>query len=246
MLKIFKTDTRWYAAAFIIVLLVSAKFYQPKDIGYVFSICASSCILDFIILCLINRRPSFPLSALVTGLIISGILAPGRFSYIAALAAILSKHILKISERHIFNPAGFGLFIASALLGLPLIWKVYANPLLAVLFGLFLAYRVRKLSLVFSFSLSLLLLSVVYSLIKHQGLWANTWLLNYFFIFFMLIEPRTSPVYLKSKLIYGIIVSIMVMLCFAFLPKYDFLVLGLLLGNAINALLRRKTALNWR
>jgi len=246
MFKLFKADNRWYAVAFIIILLVSAKFYQPKDIGYVFSICVSSCILDFIILCLINRKFSFPLSALVTGLIISGILAPGRFSYIAALAAILSKHILKISERHIFNPAGFGLFIANVFLGLPLIWTVYANPWLAVLFGLFLTYRVRKLSLVLSFTLSLFLLSLAYSLITRQGAWANTGLLNYFFIFFMLIEPKTSPVYLRSKIIYGIIVSVLVILYFAFLPKYDFLVLGLLLGNLIHALLRRKTALNWR
>lgn len=241
-----KADTRWYAAAFIVILLVSAKFYQPKDIGYVFSTCALSCILDFIILSLINRRPSFPLSALVTGLIISGILAPGRFSFVAALAAVLSKHIIKVSERHIFNPAGFGLFIASVLLGLPLIWRVYANPLLAVLFGLFLAYRTRKLSLVFSFVLSLILFSAVYSLVKHQGLWDNAWVVNYFFILFMLIEPKTSPVYLKSKIIYGIMVSIMVMLCFIFLPGHDFLVLGLLSGNIVNALLRRKTALNWR
>ena len=246
MFKIFKADTRWYAAAFIIILLVSAKFYQPKDIGYLSLICASSCILDFTILSLINRRPSFPLSALVTGLIISGILAPGRLSFIAALAAILSKHIIKISERHVFNPAGFGLFIASTLLGLPLIWKVYANPLLTVLFGLFLAYRVRKLSLAFSAALSLIFLSAVYSLIKHQGLWANAWVANHFFIFFMLIEPKTSPVYLKSKIIYCIIVSMAVMLCFIFLPGHDFLVLGLLSGNIINALLRSKPALNWR
>ena len=247
MFKIFKLDTRWYAAAFIIILtFVSAKSYPPKDIGHIFSICVLTCILDFIILGLVNRKPSFPLSALVTGLIISGIAAPGRFSYLAALSAILSKHIIKISERHIFNPAGFGLFIASAFLGLPLIWKVSANPLLAVLFGLFLAYRIRKLSLVFSFTLSLFLLSIIYSLFRHQGLWANIGILNYFFIFFMLIEPKTSPVYLKSKLIYGIIISVLVILCFAFLPKYDFLVLGLLAGNMINALLRRKKTLNWR
>lgn len=246
MLKVFKADTRWYVTAFIVILLVSAKSYQPKDIGHIFSICVLTCILDFIILGLVNRKPSFPLSALVTGLIISGIVAPGRFSYLAALSAVFSKHIIKISERHIFNPAGFGLFIASAFLGLPLIWKVSANPLLAVLFGLFLAYRVRKLSLVFSFTLSLFLLSIIYSLFRHQGLWANAGILNYFFIFFMLTEPKTSPVYLKSKLIYGIIVSVLVILCFTFLPKYDFLVLGLLAGNIINALLRRKTALNWR
>lgn len=246
MFKVFKADARWCAAAFIIILLVLAKFYQPQDIGHLFSICAASCILDFIILWVVNRKPAFPLSALVTGLIISGILAPGRFSYIAALSAILSKHIIKISERHIFNPAGFGLFIASAFLGLPLIWQVYASPLLTVLFGLFLAYRVRKLSLVFSFMVSLFLLSIIYSLIKHQEWGAHAWFLNYFFIFFMLIEPKTSPVYLRSKLIYGIIISVLVVLCFAFLPKYDFLVLGLLLGNLINALLLRKTALHWR
>ena len=109
MFKLFKADTRWYVAAFIIILLVAAKFYQPKDIGHIFSICVLTCILDFIILGLVNRKSSFPLSALVTGLIISGILAPSPFFFIAALPAFLFFPIIKtFSQKFFFSFKRFG------------------------------------------------------------------------------------------------------------------------------------------
>lgn len=237
--KILKLDARWYVAAAIILTAILAVRPEGAVIfKHIIPICLISCLLDFTILCLRDRKLTFPLSALVSGLIISAVLAPTRFFFIAPAVAILSKHIIKTADRHIFNPAGLGLLIANVCFGLPLTWWLTTNGLLFVIFGLFLAYRIKKFSLIFSFSLATFILSISYSLFSRQPALANLGILNPFFIFFMLPEPKTSPVYLKSKLIYGGIVSLFVVLGLAFLPRYDFLILGLILGNVVGALLR--------
>ena len=238
--NLLKLDARWYVVIMLSgIAALSARACAGIVLRYVISTCLISCVLDFLIICLRKRRPAFPLSALVSGLIISGVSEPSHLFYLTPIAAILSKHIIKVSKRHIFNPAAFGLLVANIFWGLPLSWRVEADRAIIVAFGLFLAYRIKKLSLIFSFAFTTFILSLAYSLLIHQPVLSNLGILNLFFIFFMLPEPKTSPVYLKSKLIYGAVVSLLVILCMAILPRYDFMILGLILGNIAGVFLRK-------
>lgn len=238
--KLLKLDVRWYVAiAIILMALLAVRNEGAIVLRHAIPICLIACILDFIIVTLRDRKSAFPISALVSGLIISAVLAPTRLFYIAPVFAVLSKHIIKVAHRHIFNPAGFGLFIANVFFGLSLSWWLTENVLIVLIFGLFLGWKLRKFSLIFSFTTTTILLSIVYSLFKHQPALTHLHIISPFFIFFMLPEPKTSPGALKNKLIYGGVASLCVIISFALLPRYDFLILGLIIGNIFGVSLRK-------
>lgn len=240
IVKAFGLDARWYVAlALAWIHALHAKSYGITALGQVISICFIACALDFLIVYAIGRRVAFPLSALVSGLIISGIQEPSRLFYVAPLAAIFSKHIIKVSGRHIFNPAAFGLLASNVLFGLPLSWWIEAHRAIIIIFGLFIVYRIRKISLICSFISIGFILSFGYSLIQRQAPLSSAGLISFFFVFFMLPEPKTSPAYLKAKLIYGAAVSLLVILWMAVLPRYDFMILGLITGNIAGLFLRK-------
>jgi len=239
--KLLKLDPRWYVAiAIILQMLLAWRGQGAVVLKHTVSICLIACGLDFIMIFLTKRRAAFPLSALVSGLIISALLAPGGLFYLAPVVAVFSKYLIRLKNRHIFNPAGFGLLAANVFWGLPLIWWFDLSWPITVIFGLFAVYRVKKLSLVVSFISAAFTLSLIYSALKHQPLMSNLGMINLFFIFFMLIEPKTSPAYLKGKLIYGSVVALFALLAMGFLVRYDFLVTALIAGNIINALILRK------
>jgi Na+-translocating ferredoxin:NAD+ oxidoreductase RnfD subunit len=242
MIKIlFKLEARWYVVIAILWMAFSAVRSEGAIVfSHTIPICLISCLLDLAVIYIRDRKIAFPLSALVSGLIISAVLAPAKLFYIAPVAAILSKHIIKVSGRHIFNPAGFGLFVSNAFFGLSLSWWLVESPAIIIAFGLFLAYKIRKFSLILSFSVSAAVLSVGYSLFMRQMLLAHLHIINPFFVLFMLTEPKTSPAFLRSKLIYGAVVSLCVTLSFIILPRYDFSIMGLMVGNIFGVFLKRR------
>ncbi len=238
--RLSKIDARWFVATAIAwIALLAVRPEGWKVFAHMIPICLISCLLDFAIIYIIDRKIVFPLSALVSGLIISAVLAPARLFYIAPVAAILSKHIIRVSGKHIFNPAGFGLFVSNVFFGLPLTWWLAENFPIIIIFGLFLAYKIKKFSLIFSFSIAAAAVSVAYSFFTRQPAFTNLHIINPFFVLFMLTEPKTSPGFLRSKFIYGAVVSLCVILSFIILPRYDFLIMGLMAGNIFVIFLRK-------
>ena len=235
--RLFKLDPRWYVAmAIILQMLLAWRSQGAVVLKHTLAICLIACGLDFIMIFLAKRRAVFPLSALVSGLIISALLAPGRLFYFAPIIAVFSKYLIRIKPRHIFNPAGFGLLAVNVFWGLPLIWWFDCSWPITLIFGLFAVYRVKKMGVVLSFISAAFALSIIYSLIKHQPLMSNSGIINLFFVFFMLIEPKTSPARLKGKLIYGSATALFAALAMFFSPRYDPLVMSLIAGNVINGL----------
>ncbi len=239
--RLLKLDPRWYVSAAVILQAFLAWRVQGAVVlRHTLSICLIACSLDFMMLYLTKRRAVFPLSALVSGLIISALLAPGRLSYLAPVIAVFSKYLIRLNNRHIFNPAGLGLLAVNLFWGLPLVWWFDLSWPITLIFGLFAAYSVRKLSLVFSFVSAAFMFSMVCNAVKHQPLMSSLGVINLFFVFFMLIEPKTSPARLKGKLIYAAAVALFALLAVSFSTRYDPLVMSLIGGNIINALLLRK------
>lgn len=195
---------------------------------------AWSIFLDSVIAKVLGKKLGFPKSAAITGLIIAGILnyqTSWLWLFLIIALAIFSKHLIKVDKKHVFNPANFGLLTA-ALIGLPLTWQLEANIYLIIIVGLYLAYSLRKMPHLLGF---LLVFSGLFSLSS-----VNPWLLvSWFFVFIMLIEPKTSGFGNVRGFVFGALVGCSSYLFYLFVPQIDFFVGSLFVVNLFNPILDR-------
>ncbi len=161
-------------------------------------------------------------SSLITGLILSLIIAPGRPDqqffplFFAALLAVSSKYVLAIRGKHIFNPAAFGV-ATMALAGQSASWWVAGNlPLLPFVLGggILVVRKIRRADLVLSYLAAALAASAVFKFGDPAATWAalratvlHTSLL--FFAFVMITEPLTTPPRRPQRIAYGAIVGVL-------------------------------------
>jgi len=224
----------------LVVILLGLLFAikVPQE-GFRFAIWVISGILLCSILdLLINNRffkkTIFPNSAIISGFIISGILdyrQPWLILAIFSTLAILSKHIISFKHKHIFNPANFSLFMAT-LFKIPLTWNIESNIFLIIIFGLYFAYTYKKFSHILGF------LSFFVGLFFISGI-NPLGIISWFFLFIMLIEPKTSGYGRLRGFIFGSIAGIASFLIFRFMPRYDMFVSSLFLANLFNPALEK-------
>lgn len=138
------------------------------------------------------------------------------FLFWAAVWSMVSKYILAIKRKHIFNPAAFAVALTAVTLNQSATWwigNVYMLPF--VLLGGFLIVRkTQRFDMVISFLLTALIAILIPSLQKGAGLWqifsrAVFYSPILFFAFVMLTEPLTMPPRKSLRIIYGIIVGIL-------------------------------------
>lgn len=180
------------------------------------------------------KRKMFPKSAVISGLIISGIIdyrQPWFILAIFTLLAIISKYIIRVERKHIFNPANFGLFMAS-LFQIPLTWSIESSIYIIIPIGIYIAYLIKKLPHVIGF---FIFFSGLFAL---QGINPLT-LISWFFLFIMLIEPKTSGFGLKRGFIFGGIAGMSSFLIFKFLPQVDIFIGSLIIANIIKPVLEK-------
>ncbi len=185
------------------------------------------CSFDLLIQNFFLKRKLTIKSAIITGFIVSGIIdynQPWYILLIFSLIAIISKHLIKYKNKHIFNPANFGLFCAS-LFGVPLTWNIESNIYLIILAGLYIIYRLKKIAHLISFVSVFSLLSLVWFQINPLNL------INWFFVFVMLIEPKTSGAGLVKGIILGSVSAGVGMILFKIFPQIDIFVCGLVFAN---------------
>ena len=190
---------------------------------------------------LAKRKLRPPSSAVISGLIIALVLQPGVLWYVpvfAALAAIGSKYLLRIDGRHIFNPAAFGLMLSAIIFGVYFFWWGAPGTTLVILLGSAITLRYRRLHLILPFlSLQLLIMTVYYGSLSVAAL-----MVNYFFVFVMLIEPKTSPVKKRGRIIYGLSAAILISALVMLDAPFDPWIGGLLAANLTVPFLNRKAA----
>ena len=190
---------------------------------------------DILINKLFLKRTIFPKSAIITGFILSGILDRGQPLVILAalcLVAVGSKYVLRVKGKHIFNPANIGLFVAVAL-QLPLVWTIESNIYLIMIVGLYLAYSYKKIPHIVGF---LVVFIVFFGLLERSN---PLQVLSWFFLFVMLIEPKTSGYGLWRGSAFGGIAGFVSVLAFHFLPNMDPFVSSLFVANLCNPVLDR-------
>ena len=141
----------------------------------------------------------FSLSSVITGLLIGLIVDPRSVGalFTAVILASASKYFLGFGrQKHIFNPAAFGIVLSSALFNRPVAWWGAAwgiVPLLIILFGMLLPLRqLRRLwmpvSFLFVYGVGLALLSSAESALK-----LTFDATPFLFAWVMLTEPITVP-----------------------------------------------------
>lgn len=222
----------------IILLVILTLLKVPKEgvrfLLWVLSGVLISSAFDFSISTILDKKSIMLQSAVISGFIVAGIIDYHRswwWLIIFTILAILSKHAIKFHKQHIFNPANFALFWAGVF-KLALSWNIESNIFLIILVGIYLAYSFKKISHVLSF------------LIFFAGLFAalhmNPFgLISWFFVFVMLIEPKTSGYGNLRGFIFGGITAVFSFLIFRFFPGYDFFIGALFLANLCNPLLAK-------
>jgi len=176
-------------------------------------------------------------------LIIATVMAPQQailYYITASCLAILSKHLLQMEKRHFLNPAGFGLLAVSLLFSATLSWWGLVNNWVLFLGGIFIAYKVRRLAAAIGYLFTISVLLGAYGLINKGGVLDYFSAINLFFVFIMLIEPKTSPLGNFPGVFYGSIAAIAGFLVYLFLPRYDFAISGLAMANLTNIFFRRQ------
>ncbi|NQU17061.1 MAG: RnfABCDGE type electron transport complex subunit D [Candidatus Saganbacteria bacterium] len=222
----------------IVILLLSTlsliSIYQHG--GYVFVRVMVSVLfvggLDFLISKLFYKRTIVPKSAVISGFIIAGILSfqvEWWWLFLFLSLAIISKHLIRYNKRHILNPANFGLLIA-AILGFPLTWQIESNIYVIIIVGAYLAYSLKKSPHVLGF---LLFFVGIFYFAEISPLLLISW----FFVFIMLIEPKTSGFGNIRGFVFGGLVGVSSYLIYSFVPQIDLFVGSLLVANLFNPLL---------
>ncbi len=192
-----------------------------------------------------TKKFVFSKSATISGLFVGNILAVGEAFHvviIAALLAILSKHIIKIKGKHIFNPASFGLVSVIYIFGAAHAWWASREFLAVLILGLYVVYRFERFHLVLAYLVSYALMFSVFSLFAGQnpsgilGQLLDPTLL--FFTFLMLIEPKTSPFTTKGRIVFGIVAAFFTF-ALPFVYTFNLIPFNLLLANLTTPIINK-------
>lgn len=192
-----------------------------------------------------TKKYRFSWTALITALIIAEVLAPQELWWhvmVVSFVAIGSKYFLRFKGKTIFNPAAFGLLAAVLLFQAPLVWWGENIPVLVILLGGYILTRLRgRWILIWSF-LATLLLCMLFRSVFFNTLFQDQALVlfgtSFFFLFFMLTEPKTSPSQGWTLGIFGGLVALLSVFSSVFIPTTTFL-LGLLLANLVSPFLNQ-------
>ncbi len=208
---------------------------SPSDILFHFLSAMTPAILIDLAVMKKKNQPSFPYSAIITGLIAGSLLPVANHISVAAASVFsgVSKHMIKLNNRTVFNPSALGIGLSIPLfVQIDAWWAVpYSDFMpafvLMLVLGIVVASKLRKLYLSFSFLISYLLLSSVFFKSDIAGLAFG---LPFYLAFFMLTEPKTSAAPPRDQLKSGVFTG-MACIGLSFIVSTGFLIYGLLLNN---------------
>jgi Na+-translocating ferredoxin:NAD+ oxidoreductase RnfD subunit len=237
-----------------IVLLLLAGLAAPAEgIRQVWPSLAAAAVaamlLDAPILRARNRAWEFPSGALLTGLIVAMVLRPQEPWQVAAVTAgvgVGSKYVFRTRSANVFNPAALALVAAFHVSHTGQSWwgalpDAAGYGLIALLStGIFITDRVNKMPLVLAFLGSYYLLFTITAYAGDPGRVAEVFRAPdlqaaLFFAFFILTDPPTAPAKYPHQLVCGALVAAVSYLVFEWTGAADYLLAGVLAGNAFEA-----------
>lgn len=233
-LKSVKTQLILYLACFAVFLAVKdrdAVFLTSTIIAVISAIAIESLIL-FV------KTKAFRIteSSIISGLIIGYVLSSYNALWIFILAsafAISSKHFIRLNKKHLFNPAAFGIFLSVILFGADTQWKGTYLWYILLPFGLYFVYKIKKIEITSGYIVVTLMLFAIPAVLQGAPLRNIFGYLNYFYIFVMVVEPKTSPFVFTGKVLFGIVVSVISFVMYKLNLPFDADLPALLMGNLI-------------
>jgi len=202
----FSPENRYLAPAFITCILLAGhvsfgilESYKKTGIAIVAAL-LTELILGRIFT---GKFPNLA-SAYITGISV-GILvrSPAVWPYLlCAVVSIMSKYVLRVKGRHIWNPSNFGisvlLFLAPETVAtLSIQWGNYLLPMIVIwCLGSVIIYRVRRFHITATYVISFVLFAFLRSWITGSP-WQSeiaplTGPMYQLFIFFMVTDPKTT------------------------------------------------------
>ena len=217
--RFFSLDNRYIAPAFITCILIVGQIsfgflesYKKTGIAI-----AVSLVSELILARIFTGKWPNLASAYITGISV-GILvrSPAIWPYVVcALISIMSKYVLRIKGRHIWNPSNFGisvlLFLApETVAGLSIQWGNYLLPMLVIwVLGSVIIARLHRFNItgtyVACFSIFAFLRSYITGSPWQSEVAPLTGPMYQLFIFFMITDPKTT---VRSKFWQCVVVAI--------------------------------------
>ncbi len=221
-LKSIKTQLIIYLACLAIFLSV-----KDKDIAFLFlTIIAvvSALVIESIILYFRTRTLQITESSIITGLIIGYVLSSDelwlKFVFVSLLA-IISKYLIRFQNKHIFNPAAFGIFLALVFLGASTQWRATYLWYVLIPFGVYFALKFKKIEVLLGYVIISLVLFVIQALLFRVPLGGIFGYFSYFYIFIMVIEPKTTPLKPLGKYFFGAGIAVLIFILTEAGVKFD-------------------------
>jgi ferredoxin-NADP reductase len=240
-----------FVEAVLLALTGSMSGYTSAAIIVCVAVAVATSYLSNRLLALMLRARPHSESSLITGLIIGMLFLPildgphVLVIFIAALVASVSKYLLAIRRRHIFNPAALGAFVAGLVFPLDAAgWWVATIWLLPVtaIFAFVILFRTRHLAMGIVFTV----LATGFTALVIAGTGqasflsgVGTALVSFpivFFVGFMLSEPLTLPPRRWQQLIEAAVVAGLFgveAIGFHVGPVYASPLIALLIGNLL-------------
>ncbi len=205
------------------------------------------------------KAPSNPESTYITALILALIIAPPAsfldihflsLVFWASAWAMASKYLFAIGNKHLFNPAAFGVAMTAFFLVEPATWWVGTSIMIPVVVvgGFLITRKIKRFDLVLSFLGVAALVIAIPALVNGVGIIGSltrvfVYVPTVFLATVMLTEPMTTPPTRIQRILYGSVVG------FIFLPgvhifnMYATPELALLVGNLFSYLISPKRKL---
>ena len=217
--KFFSLDNKWIAPLFITSILVVGNLsfgmlesYKKTGIAIV-----ASLLTELILSKIYFGKWPILASAYISGISV-GILvrSPAVWPYfVCAVVSIMSKYVLRVNNRHIWNPSNFGIavlvFLAPETVAtLSIQWGNYLLPMIVIwCLGSVIIARLKRFHITGTYVVCFILLAFVRSWITGSP-WQSevaplTGPMYQLFIFFMITDPKTT---VKSRKWQAIVVAI--------------------------------------
>ena len=204
--RFFSPENRYLAPAFITCILLAGHLsfgilesYKKTGIAIVAALLAEL-ILGRIFTGKFPNLASAYISGISVGILLR---SPAFWPYaLCAAISIMSKYVLRIKGRHIWNPSNFGIsamlfLVPETVASLSIQWGNYLLPMLVIwVLGSVIIWRLRRFHITFTYVASFIAFAFLRSWIMGSP-WQSeiapiTGPMYQLFIFFMITDPKTT------------------------------------------------------
>lgn len=199
-------DSRYVAPIFITCILLAGQLTFGILESYPRTLLAigTSILAELVLGRMFFNKWPHPASSYISGISVGILLrSPAYWPYaLCSLISITSKYVLRIKDRHVWNPSNFGvsamLFLAPATVAsLSIQWGNYLLPMVVIwILGFFIVWRVRRLHITATYVVSFFAFAFLRSFVLHDPWQAEvapiTGPMYQLFIFFMITDPKTT------------------------------------------------------